>query len=143
MVGNSTPKRALLRHSGGLAISVALGALGGMICGAAILSLCGLSGRSRTTGAEYLGYWDIGLVLVGAMYGGPLGAIMGPLAYATVVRTTGFKRVIVPATIGTIGGGFIGSLVTPGLGVPAGLAGFFIALVMIRYHIYSGWPRSE
>ena len=141
MIGNSTFGKAILWHTRGLVISVALGFLGGMICGAVILSLCGLSGRSGTTGCEYFGYWSVGLAGVGAMYGGPLGAIMGPLAYVIIIRKTGFKQAIVPATIGTIAGGFAGSLVIPGLGVPTGIAGFFIALFIVKHS--GGWPRSR
>jgi hypothetical protein len=121
-----------LKHALGLALSCAIGLLGGMICGATILSLCGLSGRSKTTGAEYIGYWNFGLVLVGAMYGGPLGAILGPLGYVAVVREVGFRSAMLPAAIGTIVGGFAGSLITPVLGVPAGILGFFGGLIYAK-----------
>jgi len=133
IMANNAFEKSSIRHVRGVFFSVVLGFFGGITCGAAILSLCGLCGRSQTTGAEYVGYWNIGLVLVGAMYGGPLGAIMGPLAYATLVRTIGFKKALVPAIIGTIAGGFAGSLVTPGLGVLTGIAGFFVALLITRY----------
>jgi len=116
----------------GLAISVLLGFVGGMICGAAILSLCALAGRIQTDGDNYFGYWEWGLLLVGSMYGGPAGAVMGPLAYATIVRTVGFRQATVPATIGTIIGGFAGSLVSPVLGLPTGVVGFFVALLITR-----------
>jgi hypothetical protein len=94
--------RYVMKFARGLALSVLLGIVGGMICGSAILSLCALSGRIQTTGEDYLGFWNYGLLLVGSIYGGPLGAMMGPLAYITLVRNMGFKRAIVPAALGTI-----------------------------------------
>jgi hypothetical protein len=122
-----------MKYVRGFAFSVLLGFIGGMICGSAILSLCALSGRIQTHGANYIGFWDPGLLLVGSMYGGPLGAALGPLAYVTIVRTTGFKQAMVPAALGTILGGYVGSLVAPGLGVPTGIIGFFIALLIIKF----------
>jgi hypothetical protein len=142
MVENNALNRPLLRHLRGVVLSISLGFLGGIICGAVILSLCGLSGRSGTTGTEYVGYWNIGLVLVGAMYGGPLGAVVGPLAYATLVRTTGFRAAVGPAMMGTIIGGFAGSLVRPLLGIPAGVAGFLVALLIVRYR-WLGPPKGS
>ncbi len=124
--------KSVLRYLRGLAFSVALGTVGGMICGSAILSLCALAGRIGTTGENYVGFWDWGLLLVGSMYGGPVGAVMGPVAYATVVRSTGFRQATVPAMIGTIVGGFAGSLFVPLLGLPTGVAGFFFALVVAK-----------
>jgi hypothetical protein len=133
MIGNIALRKPLLTHIRGLVFSVLLGLFGGIICGATILSLCGLCGRSRTSGANYVGYWNIGMAFVGAMYGGPLGVAVGPLAYVTLVRTLGFKEAIGPAMLGTISGGFLGSLVNPLFGIPTGVAGFFIALLISRY----------
>jgi hypothetical protein len=122
----------VLKYSRGLGLSVALGTVGGMICGSAILSLCALAGRIQTSGDNYVGFWEWGLLPVGSTYGGPVGAVVGPLAYATIVHTIGFKKSIAPAVIGTIIGGFAGSLVAPLLGLPTGIAGFFVALVVAR-----------
>ncbi len=116
----------------GLALSVLLGFVGGMICGSAILFLCALSGRIQTTGENYVGFWDSGLLLIGSMYGGPLGAIMGPVAYVTILRSTGFRQAIFPAALGTILGGYLGSLFTPVLGVPTGILGFYMSLVIVQ-----------
>jgi hypothetical protein len=123
----------LLKHIWGIALSVVIGFLGGAVCGAVILSLCGLAGRSATTGADYLGYWSFGLALVGAMYGAPLGAIAGPLGYLAVVRVIGFRAATLPATIGTVTVGFAGSLVDPGFGVVGGIVGFFVGLFFARF----------
>lgn len=125
--------RTTLRHIGGLLLSVPIGFLGGAVCGAVILSVCGLAGRSGTTGAEYVGYWSIWISLVGAMYGGPLGAFIGPIGYSTIVRKTGFKQAILPAAIGTVLLGSAGACVSPLYGVPAGIVGFFIGLLWLRF----------
>ena len=126
-----TPVR--LKHVRGIALSAVIGLLGGVVCGSVILSLCGLAGRSQTTGTEYLGYWSFELALVGGMYGGALGTILGPLGYVAVVREIGFRSATLPAAIGTVAGGFAGSLVTPGLGVVGGIVGFFVGLFFARF----------
>ena len=138
MKGNRTHKEWLISHFRDFLFSLFLGLFGGSVCGAVILSLCGLAGRLQTTGAEYLGYWSPGVLLVGAMYGGLLGAIAVPIAYLLVLRTTGFQRAIIPATIGTIVCGFAGSLYTPMFGLPGGIVGFFISLLIVRF----GRPHS-
>jgi hypothetical protein len=127
----------LWKHTRGLIFSLALGIYGGALCGAAILSLTGLAGRSGTTGTEYTGYWSVWEALVGCMYGAPLGAIAAPLAYLTIVRTSGFKRAFIPATLGTVLGGWAGSLLWPPLGMITGVVGFFLALLQVRY-----WRRN-
>jgi hypothetical protein len=109
-----------------------------MICGSVILSLCALAGRIQTTGDNYIGYWEWGLLLIGSMYGGPVGAVVGPIAYVTLVRTIGFRQATAPAATGTILGGFVGSLVSPLLGLPAGVVGFFVALVIARFRHQRG-----
>ena len=123
---------SITNYAGGLAFSVVLGFIGGLICGSAILSLCALSGRIQTTGENYIGYWDYGWLLIGSMYGGPLGAILGPVAYVTFARRIGFKQATIFGTVGTIIGGYAGALIVPGLGVPTGIAGFFVALFVAR-----------
>ena len=112
-----------------------LGIVGEAICGAAILSFGALIGRSGTTGEEYFGYWNIAFVWLGVMYGGPLGAFVAAVAYATLVRTIGIRRAIIPATLGTLAGGFVGSLLGPPVAVVNGVMGFFIALIRARYAI--------
>jgi hypothetical protein len=130
---DATMRGSLAKSASGLAFSILLGLVGGMISGSAILSLCALSGRIQTTGDDYIGFWNSGLLLVGSMYGGPIGAFMGPLAYVTTVRVTGFRRATISAGIGSVFMGYLGSLVTPVLGLLTGLAGFCIGLVIARF----------
>jgi len=129
---NNAILRAIGRYVRGLIFSLALGIYGGGLCGAVILSLIDLLGRSRTTGEEYLGHWSIGSAEVGFMYGAPLGAIVAPVAYVALVNAIGFRRAIIPATVGTIAGGVAGGVVHPLNAPMAGVAGFFIALLVVR-----------
>lgn len=129
---SSSQQSTRLNHIQGTAFSIVVGLLGGSICGSVILSLCGLAGRSQTTGAEYLGYWSFGLAMIGAMYGGLLGMALGPVGYLIAVRRIGFRAATLPAAIGTIVGGFVGSLVTPGLGIATGTVGFLLGLLWAR-----------
>ena len=133
MISNRSLMQTFLRHVRGVLLSIMIGFAGGFFCGAVIFSLCCLAGRSQTGGKEYLGYWSLSAALVGAMYGAPLGLVLGPIGYATIVRKTGFRTAILPAAIGTIAGGFAGSLLIPGLGVLTGIAGFCAGLVFVRY----------
>jgi len=144
MIEDRLFQSSLLKHVGGVALSVLVGFLGGVACGAVILSLCTLAGRSGTTGAEYVGYGDLGVALVGAMYGGPLGAILGPLGYVSVVRVIGFRSATPPAAIGTVAVGFACSLFVPGLGMVGGTVGFFVGLLFARFAPWanrSKWNR--
>jgi hypothetical protein len=112
--------------------STLLGILGGGVCGVAILSFGALIGRSGSTGSEYVGYWEIGLVWLGLLYGGVFGAFAGFLAYPLVARKIGLKKALLPAFTGTIIGGFMGAVAAPPLAVLTGICGFFIALFWIR-----------
>ena len=50
-----------------------------------------------------------------------------PIAYVTLVRKIGFRKVFLPATMGTLLGGFVGAFGgTPGA-ILAGIAGVFLA----------------
>lgn len=113
----------------GACFSLLLGIVGGALCGAAILVFGGLIGRSGSTGAEYLGYWDIAEVWLGFLYGGLFGAILGPIAYGVAVRKTGFRRAILPAFAGTLAGGMLGALASPPAAVFSGVGGFFIGIL--------------
>jgi hypothetical protein len=109
-------------------LAILLGIVGGAVCGASILSFGALIGRSGSTGTEYVGYWVIELVWLGFFYGGFLGALVTPIAYVTLVRKIGFRKAFMPATIGTLLGGFVGAIVGPPFAVLTGVAGFFGAI---------------
>jgi len=104
------------------------------MCGAAIISFSDLIGRNGTTGEEYFGYWSLASAEIGAIYGGFFGFFLGPLAYVFLVRSIPFKKALVPATLGTLLGGFIGAITGgPPIAVLTGAGGFFVALSLVRY----------
>ena|ERR1700722_7344907 len=118
---------------GGVFLSLLLGMVGGALCGAVILSFGDLIGRSGNTGSEYVGSWSIETVWLGMLYGGFLGALVGPLAYS-FVRRIGYQKALLPAFLGTILGGFAGAVAGPPLAALAGICGFFFAL---------SWKKSK
>lgn len=112
----------------GFCTSVLLGIAGGSICGAAILSLNVLLGRSGTTG-EHFGDWNWAVAVLGLWYGGFFGAFATPLAYVFLVRKIGFQRALWPAIVGTLIGGFAGAILGPApVAVVTGIVGFFIGV---------------
>ncbi len=119
-----------------LTLSFELGVLGGAVCGILILSFNSLIGRSGTTGSEYVGAWDWGIIGLGIMYGGFFGIIMAPLGYILFLRKIGVRKAIFPAFLGTILGGFFGGLAGPADAMTFGCVGFFIAL-------FGLWLRAQ
>jgi hypothetical protein len=132
MENTESTLRKVTKVATGELLSLLLGIVGGGLCGAAILVFGALAGRSGTTGTEYIGYWDIGLVWLGLLYGGFIGAPVGLIAYPMAVRKIGFQKALLPAFVGTLAGGFAGALAAPPLAVVTGIGGFFIALVMTK-----------
>jgi hypothetical protein len=112
----------------GIVLSTGIGLFGGIVCGGTILSLCALAGRIQTTGDNYIGFWDWSVLAEGTMFGGPIGAILGFISYIPLSMTIGLRRAILPAAIGTVLCGFLGSLYTPLMGLPAGVLGFFVGI---------------
>jgi hypothetical protein len=120
--------RHLLLATTMVLLSIALGVVGGAVCGAAILSFGDLIGRSGSTGSEYVGYWSIDSVWLGFLYGGLLGGLVTPVAYLTMVRNIGFRKAFLPAATGTLLGGAVGAIGSPPTAALAGVAGFFLAI---------------
>lgn len=133
----SAPLRTVVKHVAGLIFCTALGILGGAICGAAILSFGDLIGRTLSTG-DHIGHWSVGDLGVGAMYGAPLGVLVALIAYPILIRAIGIRRAIVPATVGTLTGGFAGCVIVGApFAVLTGVIGFFAALAWARTRIHS------
>jgi hypothetical protein len=116
----------------GACLSLLLGIVGGALCGAAILVFNGLIGRSETTGAEYLGYWEVSEVWLGFFYGGFFGAIVAPFGYVVAVRRIGFQKSVWPAFVGTLAGGFLGAFAGPPVAVFAGICGLFVGVCLAK-----------
>lgn len=113
-----------------------LGVIGGSICGILILSFNSLIGRSGTTGSDYIGAWDWGIVGLGIMYGGFFGLFMAPLGYIVFLRKIGVRKAIFPAFFGTILGGFFGAFFGPSDAMAYGISGFLISLLVL-------WLREQ
>ena len=113
---------------GGAGLSLLLGIIGGGCSGAAILVFSALIGRIGTTGIENVRDWIAAVVWPGFLYGGLIGAFLGPLAYALVVRKVGIKKALPPAFVGTLAGGLAGAVAGPIIAMLTGVLGFFIAI---------------
>jgi len=127
----------------GFCASVLLGIAGGSICGAAILSLNVLLGRSGTTG-KHFGDWNWAVAVLGLWYGGFFGAFVTPLAYVLLVRKIGFQRALWAAVEGTIIGGFAGAVLGPApLAVITGIVGFFVGVCFPRPSLCAEKCKAE
>lgn len=129
---------SLFRKSGKAVAEVCLSCLLGLIvgaaCGAVILSLGDLVGRSGNTGEEYSGHWNVDTVQLGLLYGGFFGVLVAPVAYILRVHTIGFQRAFAPALVGTLLAGCTGAFVSPPIAAISGISGFFIGIY---------WPKPE
>ncbi len=112
-------------------LSVPIGILGGSVCGIVILSFNSLIGRSGTTGTEYIGYWDWGILGLGIMYGSFVGLFVAPLGYLIFLRKIGLQKAILPASLGTMLGGCFGVLIGPSEALRYGCLGFFVSLLVL------------
>jgi hypothetical protein len=110
-----------------LLLAVPLGAIGGALCGAVILTFSSLIGSFPGTESESAGYWWYFLGL-GAIHGGYVGIVVAPIGYLIFLRRIGLKKAIFPATIGTLVGGGIGAFSSPERALLAGVLGFFLIL---------------
>ena len=92
-----------------------------------------------------VGSWEPAILGLALIYGAPVGVLMMLIAYATHLHKTGFRASIIPATLGTIGGGLIGALAAPPLAVITGCAGFFLALqyVLVKQRKATGEDKSR
>ena len=116
--------------------SLRFGAIGGAVSGIIIFSFASLTGHSGTTGTEYVGAWDWGNIGLGIIYGGFFGLLLGPLVYFIFLKNIGIRKAILPAFIGTIAGGCLGTLKHISAGLLYGCIGFFIALAVLKTKHY-------
>jgi hypothetical protein len=112
-----------------LLFALALGAIGGALCGAIILTIYSLIGPVMATG--HVRHWDpsiLPLAALAAYHGGIIGIIIAPIGYLLFLRRIGLKKAIFPASIGTVVGGVIGAFSGLGMALLAGVLGFFLTL---------------
>ncbi len=119
-----------------LLIAVPLGAIGGALCGAVILTFSSLIGSYPGTESEYVGLWWYFLAL-GATFGGYVGIVVAPIGYLIFLRRVGLKKAILPVSIGTLVGGGIGAFSSPERALLAGVLGFFLSLGGLWFRSYS------
>lgn len=124
---NGVNMKPMVRQIYELLLAVPLGAIGGALCGAVILTFSSLIGSYPGTESEYVGPWWYFLAL-GATFGGYVGIVVAPIGYLIFIRRVGLKKAIFPASIGTLVGGGIGAFSTPERALLAGVLGFFLIL---------------
>jgi hypothetical protein len=118
-----------------LLFALALGAIGGALCGAIILTIYSLIGPD--IGTEHKGHFEPSLLPLGAIHGGYLGIVVAPIGYLIFLRKVGLKKAIFPAFIGTLVGGGIGAFGGIGMALLAGVLGFFLSLGGLWVRSYS------
>jgi hypothetical protein len=109
-----------------LLFALALGAIGGALCGAIILTIYSMIGPD--IGTEHKRHLEPSLLPLGAIHGGYLGIVVAPIGYLIFLRKVGLKKAIFPAFIGTLVGGGIGAFGGLGMALLAGVLGFFLVL---------------
>jgi hypothetical protein len=108
-------------------LSVAVGALGGLLFGFVIISFGDYIGRSGNTG-QPPGVWYADYAwFVAKTYGTPIGAMLFPIGYFGYLRRANLLWALGITTLGTLGGGLVGALAAPPAAAIAGCVGFFIS----------------
>ncbi|HEY0016961.1 MAG TPA: hypothetical protein VGC13_11605 [Longimicrobium sp.] len=118
----------------GLAVA---GALFGGLAGAVVLMLWAMQLEG-----VYAALSDPSILLMGAWFGGVVGAALGPLAAWLLMRHVPLWLAVGGTTLGTLAGGAVGMLLTgaPDLSMYAGMAGFTISAIALRVRTR---PRSR
>ncbi len=122
----------VLRIVGVTAGLIAAGAVFGTLAGAAALSI-GLWLEHDP--------WSIAMgIVIGPIFGGPIGAITAPMLGWLLLRQVALGKMFVSLSAGTTIGGVIGWMTTSGgMQISSGLAGAFIgcvvAAIRMRYEV--------
>ena len=123
-----------------LLISPVLGMVAGWFCASVILSFGALIGKSGSTGEEYVGFWSPWLMLLGVMYGAPIGAICLSVMYVLFladIEVNILQEQIWKIALATIIGGCIGSGFNPFYAVGLGVV-FFASACLFVWYFYRG-----
>ena len=113
---------------------IALGAAGGGILGAVILVCYLLSGQRGTIPPDPVAVDSIfSSVILGFMYGVPLGAVSLPVGYGIFLRRTRLRPALWLAAATTFTGGCLGALLHPFAATEFGLLGFIIGCIIARF----------
>ena len=120
---------------------LAIGAVGGTICAAVILSFGGLIGRSGDTGSEYVGFWSPAYLGLGFFYGSITGIIFYPIGwficlsgFTSRARFTSRELFIAACKIAiiTIAFGCIGAFRDQFAALFLGILGFYAGCFLFR-----------
>ena len=116
----------------GLAVA---GALFGGFAGAVVLM-----GWAMQLEGVYAALSDPSILLMGAWFGGVVGAVLGPMAAWLLMRHVPLWLAVGGTTLGTLAGGAVGMLLTgaPDLSMYAGMAGFAVAAIALRVRTRPG-----
>jgi hypothetical protein len=112
-------------------------ALGLMVTGAAVGSVCGVVALSLILGAGGR-LPDANVALVAGLFGGALGAILGPAAGFSILRRVPLGKAIGWTALGAIAGGLIGVPFAMGL-ILGPVVGFGVAALAL----YASVRRSS
>jgi hypothetical protein len=125
-----TRLRRILTVTAGL---VAVGATVGALAGAAVAALIGAILDAP------LAALDPELLLAGATFGAPLGAVLLPVAGWLLMRHVPLGRALVWTTVGTVAGGLVGWFLPAsvqrfmlGKTLVGGIIGFLLAVLILR-----------
>lgn len=111
--------------------------LGLIVTGAAVGSVCGVVAISLLLGAGGR-LPDAGVAMVAGLFGGALGAVLGPAAGFSILRHVPLGRAIGWTALGAILGGVIGAPLSMGL-IVGPVVGFGIAALAL----YASVRRSR
>ncbi len=111
--------------------------LGLIVTGAAVGGVCGVVALSLLLGAAGK-LPDAGLALVAALFGGALGAVLGPAAGFSILRHVPLGKAIGWTAVGAIVGGLIGVPLSMGL-ILGPVVGFGVASLAL----YASVRRSR
>ncbi len=123
-----------------LAVTAALSVAGAVFGGLA--GTVTLVGWGIATSGLRIVLRDPEMGLYGTLFGGVLGAVLGPLAAWLLMRHVPLGLAVAGTTLGTLAGGALGLLFTmdPVLSMYAGLAGFGVSAIALRVRTR---PRSR
>ncbi|MEI8291025.1 MAG: hypothetical protein WCH99_16290 [Verrucomicrobiota bacterium] len=114
---------------------LAIGAAGGTICAAVILSFGGLIGRSGDTGSEYVGYWSPAYLVLALFYGSLVGMIFYPIGRELFLSGFSSRELFIAAgkiAIITIVFGCIGAFRNQFAALLFGILGFYAGCFLFR-----------
>jgi hypothetical protein len=137
-------RNAFSRYIRGLAKAVAIGAAGGAASGFLIGVLGGGAALLLTADDVALAANAAGAFL-GMCVGAVVGACVVPLAYVLLLYRTGFRIAVVPAAIGTVGGGVLSYVIDPEQVFAFGIGGFAAAMAFTWFldRRRSGTPMGD